>query len=106
MGLFLRDPSLYLRDILEKITENSEWLGRQARPGFEPGTSRLPVLSVTAVPLVGPSLQGKLFEKTLHFYYSYLVSSYNLSNKFFSSTIWIRLVKVLFIRRKGEFYFT
>ena len=33
--------------------ENSEWLGRQARPGFEPGTSRLPVLSVTAVSLVG-----------------------------------------------------
>ena len=32
--------------------ENSE-LGRQARPGFEPGTSRFPVLSVTAVPLVG-----------------------------------------------------
>ena len=24
------------------------------RPGFEPGTSRLPVLSVTAEPLVGP----------------------------------------------------
>ena len=33
--------------------ENSERLGRQLRPGFEPGTSRLPVLSVTAVPLVG-----------------------------------------------------
>ena len=33
--------------------ENPERLGRQARPGFEPGTSRLPVLSVTAVPLVG-----------------------------------------------------
>ena len=27
--------------------------GRQARPGFEPGTSRLPVLSVTAKTLVG-----------------------------------------------------
>ena len=34
--------------------ENSERLGRQARPGFEPGTSRLPVLSATAVTLVGP----------------------------------------------------
>ena len=28
------------------------------RPGFEPGTSRLPVLSVTAAPLVGPELPG------------------------------------------------
>ena len=33
--------------------ENSEWLGRQPRPGFEPGTSRLPVLSVKTLPLVG-----------------------------------------------------
>ena len=30
--------------------ENSERLGRQARLGFEPGTIRLLVLSVTAVP--------------------------------------------------------
>ena len=29
---------------LEKTTENSERLGRQERPGIEPGTSRLPVL--------------------------------------------------------------
>ena len=36
--------------VSEKTTDNSERLGRQARPGFEPGTSRLPVLSVTAVP--------------------------------------------------------
>ena len=33
--------------------EKSEWLGRQAQLGFEPGTFPLPVLSVTAVPLVG-----------------------------------------------------
>ena len=33
--------------VLEKTTENSEQLGRQARPGFEPDTSHLPVLSVT-----------------------------------------------------------
>ena len=33
--------------------ENSERLGRQTRPGFEPGTSRLHVLSVTAVRLMG-----------------------------------------------------
>ena len=31
--------------VLEKTTENSERLGRQARPRSEPGTSRLPVLS-------------------------------------------------------------
>ena len=35
--------------ISEKTTENSEWLGRQALPGFEPGTPRLPALR--AVPL-------------------------------------------------------
>ena len=32
--------------------ENSERLGQQARPRFEPGTSRLPILSVTTRPLV------------------------------------------------------
>ena len=40
-GVLLRDPSPYL--VSEKTTENSERLGRQARPGIEPGTSRLPV---------------------------------------------------------------
>ena len=35
--------------------ENSERLGRQVRPGFEPDTSRLPVSSVTTLPLVGPT---------------------------------------------------
>ena len=44
----------------EKTTENFERLGRQARPGFEPDTSRLPVLSVTTPPLVGPD---SAFEK-------------------------------------------
>ena len=39
--------------ISEKTTENSEWLGRQARLGFEPGTSCFPVLSATTSPLVG-----------------------------------------------------
>ena len=29
--------------VSEESTKNSERLGRQARPGFEPGTSRLPV---------------------------------------------------------------
>ena len=37
----------------EKMKENSEMLGRHARPGFESGTSRLPILSVTTPPLVG-----------------------------------------------------
>ena len=53
-GVFLRDPSPYVRELRRKITENAEPLGRQARPWIEPGTSRLLVLSVTAVPLVGP----------------------------------------------------
>ena len=38
--------------VSEKTTKNSEWLGRQARQGFEPGTTRLPVLSATTPPLV------------------------------------------------------
>ena len=44
LGVFLRDPSLYLRKFRKKTTENSERLGRQARPGIQPGTSRQPVL--------------------------------------------------------------
>ena len=52
VGVFQRNPSPYLREFRRKTTENSERLGRQARPGFEPGTSRLPVLSVTTLPLV------------------------------------------------------
>ena len=40
--------------VSEKTAENSEHVGRQARPGFEPGMSHLPVVSVTAVPLVEP----------------------------------------------------
>ena len=46
--------------VSENTTENSERPGRQARPGFEPGTSCLPVLSVTAVPLVGRCLLWKV----------------------------------------------
>ena len=30
------------------------------RPGFEPGTSCFPVLSVTAMPLVGPNFEDRL----------------------------------------------
>ena len=43
VGVFLRDPSLYLRKFRRKTTKNSERLGRQARPGIEHDTSRLPV---------------------------------------------------------------
>ena len=32
--------------VSENTTENAKRLGRQALPGFEPGTSRFPVLSV------------------------------------------------------------
>ena len=37
--------------VSEKTTKNSERLGRQVRLGFEPGTSRLSVLSVSTPPL-------------------------------------------------------
>ena len=43
--VFLRDPSPYLCEFRKKNTENSKRLGRQARPGIESGTSRLPALS-------------------------------------------------------------
>ena len=47
VGVLLRDPSSYFTRVSEKTTENFERLGRQERPGFESGISRLPVLSVT-----------------------------------------------------------
>ena len=41
--------------VSEKTTENSERPGRQARPGIEPGTSRLPVFERRITqPLVRP----------------------------------------------------
>ena len=50
--------------VSKKTTENSERLGRQVRPEFEPGTSRLPVKSATISPLVGQAEKGKEhFEK-------------------------------------------
>ena len=39
--------------------ENYEQLGRQVRPGFEPGTSRLPVLITTTLPLLGLDTLGE-----------------------------------------------
>ena len=49
LGVFLRDTSPYLHEFQEKHGK----LRRQARLGFEPGTYRLPVLSVTTPPLAG-----------------------------------------------------
>ena len=54
VGVFLRDPSPYLREFRRKLRKTPNLLGRQARPGFEPGASRFPVLSVTTQPVVGP----------------------------------------------------
>ena len=51
-GLSKGSQPVFIR-VSEKTTENSEWLGRQGRPGFEPDASRLPVFSVTTVPLMG-----------------------------------------------------
>ena len=52
VGVFLRDPSPYIREIRRKPRKNSEWLGPQERPGNDPGTFRLPVLETTH-PLLG-----------------------------------------------------
>ena len=49
IGVFLKDPSSYLSE----CWRNPEWLSRQERPGFEPGTSRLLVLSFYTPPLLG-----------------------------------------------------
>ena len=47
VGAFLSDPSLYLCEFRRKTMENSERLGRQARPRIEPGISRLPISEQT-----------------------------------------------------------
>ena len=43
-GSFSKKYQPVIMLVTEKITENSERLGRQARPGNKPGMSRLPVL--------------------------------------------------------------
>ena len=43
-GLSKGSYSVFTR-VLEKTTETSEGLDRQVRPGIEPGTSCLPILS-------------------------------------------------------------
>ena len=48
VGVFLRDPSP-TKQLLEKTTENSEQLGRRARPRIELGTSRLPIFSTESL---------------------------------------------------------
>ena len=72
-GVFLRDPIPYGMRVSEKISKNSKRLGQQARPEFVPGTSRLPVLSVTILPLVGPvhteSGAIKIIENTTFYFY-------------------------------------
>ena len=52
MGVFLKGPSSYLRVFRRKITENSERLGRQARPGIKSSTTRLPALRATVGELI------------------------------------------------------
>ena len=51
--------------------ENSERLGRLARAEFEPGISRLPVLSVITSPLVGLCIkdQQNYTKKIIHRFY-------------------------------------
>ena len=56
----------------EKTTENSKRLGRQARPGIEPGTYRLPVL----IPLIQIRIT-KYFLKSFYFSFEY---KYRLQN--------------------------
>ena len=52
--------------VSERTMENSERLGRQARPGFEPGTSRLSLLSVTTPPLVGQKKIGREMKNLIY----------------------------------------
>ena len=61
--VFLRDPS---RVIYASFGENhGKRLGRQARPGFEPGTPSLPVLNFITPSLVGLSLGEGLKKSAL-----------------------------------------
>ena len=59
LAVFLKDPNPHLDEFRSKPRKNSECLGRQARKGIEPGTSRLPVFERrTVLPLVGPKALG------------------------------------------------
>ena len=62
-GLCKRSLPLFTR-ISEKTAEKSEWLGRQAQPGFELGTSYLPVwaqnLSATGGTIPFKNIMNKL----------------------------------------------
>ena len=54
-GVFSKVSQPVFTRVSEKTMENSERLGRQARLGIEPGTSRLPVFERrTTQPLEGP----------------------------------------------------
>ena len=49
--------------VSEKTTENSEQLGRQARPGIEPGASHQPVLAPNRSATGGAEKRGYEFYK-------------------------------------------
>ena len=54
--------------VLYKTAENSEHMGRQARPGIEPSTSRLPAFERRyALPLVEPRLIGNFRPQPVSF---------------------------------------
>ena len=92
-GVFSKGSQPVFARVSEKTTENSDRLGRQARPEFEPGNSRFPVLSVTAVPLVGllqfglkllNCISSKLTELTLSILYDlYTIHTQNTRLKKF-----------------------
>ena len=55
VGGISKGPKPVFTSVSVKTTENSELLSRQAQPGIESGTSRLPVFERrTAHPLSGP----------------------------------------------------
>ena len=75
VGIFLRDPSPYLREFRRKTTENTE--RRQSRSRIESGTSRLHFLeqvglstdSLTSMPYLGfePGTLGVLTSSPNHY---------------------------------------
>ena len=59
VGVFLRDPSPYLREFRRKPRKTPNGLVNKRNRGIEPGTSRLPILEhKIAQPLVGPRMDN------------------------------------------------
>ena len=83
--VFLTEPSIFMR-VSEKSTENSERLGRQARPGFGPGTSRLPVLTLAVK-----------FSKLVFI----VITSHNIGKCFLSHASIIFLFSCCYFKRKN-----